>query len=96
MPLMFLVMLATAHLENFDFVMTTVRNHGRLDGDPNHQRGADFHTFAFAYEKDLIECDFCANVCRYLFYFKFLTSGNTILFASGFYDRVHVGLQGTA
>jgi hypothetical protein len=50
---------------------------------------------AFAYHEDLIEGDFCANVCRYLFYSKFLTSGNTILLPAGFYDRVHVGLQGT-
>jgi hypothetical protein len=37
----------------------------------------------------LIDGEFGTNVCRYLFYFKFFASDNFILFATGFYDRVH-------
>ena len=53
-------------------------------------RGAPIFTdFAIAYHQYLVESDFAANVCRYLFYFKFFASGNAILLATGFYDRIH-------
>jgi hypothetical protein len=38
----------------------------------------------------LIDHDFLANVRSNLFYFNFFASDNTILFATGFYDRVHI------
>jgi hypothetical protein len=44
---------------------------------------------ARAYCEHLIDGDFGTNVCRYLFYFKFFASDNFVLFATGFYDRVH-------
>jgi hypothetical protein len=37
----------------------------------------------------LVQGDFLPNVCRYLFYLEFFASGNAILLATGFYDRVH-------
>jgi hypothetical protein len=89
MALMLLIMLAAAHLENFDFVVTAMSHHGALDDSASDERGADFHRLAFAYHEDLIERDFCANFCRYLFYFEFLASANAILLAAGFYDRIH-------
>jgi hypothetical protein len=93
MPLVLLVVLAPAHLENLDLVVPAVGNHGALHRRPGNQGGADLHVLAFAYHEDLIERDFCANFCRYLFYFEFLAGANAILLAAGFYDRVHVGLQ---
>ncbi|AMO97354.1 hypothetical protein CFter6_4773 [Collimonas fungivorans] len=38
----------------------------------------------------MINSEFGANVCRYLFYFEFFAGNNLILFATGFYDRVHM------
>ena len=86
-------MLATAHLEDLDLVVTALSKHSRLDHSPCNERRADFYGFAFADHEDLIKYHFCANFCRYLFYFQFFASGDTILLATGFYDRVHVGLQ---
>ncbi len=60
-----------------------------LDGGASKEGGADLYRLAFAYHEDLVKGNFCANVCRYLFYFKFLTSANAILLATGFYDRIH-------
>jgi hypothetical protein len=89
MALTLLVMLTTTHLEDLDLVVAAVGNHGALDGGASKEGGADLYRLAFAYHQDLVKGNFCANVCRYLFYFKFLAGGNTILFATGFYDRVH-------
>ena len=90
---MLLVMLATTHLENLDFVVTALRKHSCLDCCTGNERRTDFHGFAFAQHENLVKGNFCANFCRYLFYFQFFASGNAILLATGFYDRVHVGLQ---
>jgi hypothetical protein len=89
MALMLLVMLATAHLEDLDLVVAAVGNHGALDGGASNEGGADLHRLAFAYHQDLVKSDFCANFCRYLFYFEFLAGANAILLATGFYDRIH-------
>ncbi len=90
---MLLVMLATTHLEDLDLVVTALRKHSCLDCSSSDERRADFHGFAFADHENLVKGNFCANLCRYLFYLKFFASSNTILLATGFYDRVHVGLQ---
>ena len=89
MALTLLLVQATAHLEDLDLVVTAVGNHGALDSGASKEGGADLHGLAFAYHEDLVESDLCANVCRYLFYFEFLASGNAILLAAGFYDRIH-------
>src|SRR5574338_424371 len=89
MPLVLLVVLASAHLENLDLVVTAVRNHGRLDGSPCHHRRADLHGLAFTDHEDLVDGDFGTHVGRYLFYLDLFASGNAILLATGFYHRVH-------
>jgi octaprenyl-diphosphate synthase len=63
------------------------------DRGADDDRRADLHGFAFANHENLVKGDFCANCCRYLFYFQFFAADNPILLAPGFYDRVHVGLQ---
>ncbi len=90
MTLVLLVVLAAAHLEDLDLLVATLGQNRGLDTCTSNQRRADFHGIAFANHQDLVERDFSANVCRYLFYFDFFASGNTILLATGFYDRVHL------
>lgn len=89
MSLTFLVMLTSAHLENLDLLMTTFRNNFRQNRCAFNQGGADADRFAFADSQDLVKGDFGSNFRRYLFYFVFFASGNFVLFATGFYDRVH-------
>src|SRR5437868_8926361 len=89
MALTLLVVLATAHLEDLHFVVTTLGDNGSFDGSPAHQRRTKFDLVAGAHCEHLVERDFCANVCRYLFYFKFFASSNFVLLTAGFYDRVH-------
>ncbi|KGC29702.1 hypothetical protein X979_5717 [Burkholderia pseudomallei MSHR7527] len=86
---MLLVVLPATHLEDGDLGMTTVRYDGSLDGSPTDQRRTELNRFAFAHCENLVERDFCVNVCRYLFYFQFFANGNLVLLAAGFYDRVH-------
>jgi len=50
------------------------------------------HMAVFVDGKHLVDHDLLANVRSNLFYFNFFASSNTILFAAGFYDRVHVDL----
>src|SRR5574340_326814 len=92
-PLAFPVMLAAAHLENEDFIAAAVGQHGRLDRGAGNHRGTHRNRLAIRDHQYLIQYDFAADVCRYLFYFEFLASGNPILLAAGFYDRIHVKLQ---
>ncbi|SOY51190.1 conserved membrane hypothetical protein [Cupriavidus taiwanensis] len=89
MALTLLVVLATAHLEDLHLVVTTLGDNGSLDGSPAHQRRTKLDLVAGAHCEHLVERDFCANVCRYLFYFQFFASSNLVLLAAGFYDRVH-------
>ncbi len=56
---------------------------------PDTQGRADLQVCAVADCENLINHDFLANVRSNLFYFNFFASDNTILFATGFYDRVH-------
>ncbi|KHK50533.1 hypothetical protein PI87_22280 [Ralstonia sp. A12] len=89
MPLALLVVLTTAHLEDVHFVVTTVGDDGGFDGSTAHQRRTNFELIASAHCEHLVKRDFCANVRRYLFYFKFFASSNLVLLTAGFYDRVH-------
>src|SRR4051812_23014635 len=90
MALTLLVVLATAHLENFDLIVATVRHYRSLDLGTFDQRCTKFNGVTSAHCEHLIESDFGTNVSRYLFYFEFFASSNLVLFAAGFYDRVHV------
>src|SRR5690606_27963370 len=89
--LMLLVVLATAHLEDLDLVVPAMRKNRCLDHGAGDERGANFQLVAFAHRQDLVQGDFLPDVSRYLFYLEFFASGNAILLATGFYDRVHGG-----
>ncbi|MPN60321.1 hypothetical protein SDC9_208049 [bioreactor metagenome] len=69
--------------------MTALCKNGGFDRGAFDEGRADLQRFAFADRQHLVERDFLPNVSRYLFDFQFLAGANTILFAAGFYDRVH-------
>ena len=89
MALRFAVVLATAHFENLDFVVTALRKNSSLDHSTSNERSTDLQCFTFADGQYLVKRNFLPNVCRYLFYFEFLASSNAILLTAGFYNRVH-------
>ena len=51
---------------------------------------ADLQFRAVADCEHLVDHDFLANVRSNLFYLDLFASSNLVLFATGFYDRVHV------
>src|SRR5690606_11911514 len=89
MALRLAIVLAPAHLEDADLVVTTLGNHRCRNRCPVHEGGADRKLVAAADRQDLVDRDFCSDVRRYLFYFQFLAGSDAILLAAGFYDRVH-------
>ena len=91
-PLTFLIVLATAHLEDANLVVLAVRHHRGFDSRAGHQGRTNLELSAVADSQNLVDDDLLAYVRSNLFYFNFLASSNTILFATGFYDRVHVDL----
>ena len=68
-------------------------DHLGSDGRTSDDRRADLDGFAFTDHEHLVERDFCAHICRYLFYFNFFAGCNTVLLAASFYDRIHDGLH---
>jgi hypothetical protein len=90
MALVLLVVLATAHLEDANLVVLAVRHDRGLDRGTGHQGSADLQVAAVSDSEHLVDRDFLADVRSNLFYFDFVAGSNTILLASGFYDRVHV------
>jgi len=62
MSLVFLEVLAPAHLEDRHLVAASVRHDGRLDLRARDQRGADLHLVAVADEQDFFERDRGADV----------------------------------
>src|SRR5690606_10706894 len=89
MALALLVVLATAHLEDAHFVVTTLRQNSCFDGCASHQGRADFQFSAVSDSQHLVDHDLLANVRSNLFYFDLFASSNFVLLATGFYDRVH-------
>jgi octaprenyl-diphosphate synthase len=89
MALAFLIVLATAHFENANLVVLAVCHHRGFDSCTGHQGRAHLDFSAVSNGQNLVDHDLLANVRSNLFYFDLLASGNTILFATGFYDRVH-------
>ena len=87
--LTFLIVLTTAHLEDVHFVVLAMCQNCGFDCGAGHQGRADLEFSAGTDGQNLINHDFLANVRSNLFYFNFFASDNTILFAAGFYDRVH-------
>ncbi len=69
--------------------MATMRHNRNQYRCTFDQWGTKLDGVARTYCEYLIDGDFGTNVCRYLFYFKFFASDNFVLFATGFYDRVH-------
>ncbi len=89
MPLVLLIVLAPAHLEDPDLLAAAVRDDGGLDRRARDDRLAEANAFAVADHQHLVENHFRAHVRRYLFYLEFFAGGNLVLLAAGFYDRVH-------
>jgi len=83
-----LVVLATAHLEDADLVVTTLRQDSCFDSCASHQGRANLEFCAGADCQNLVDHDLLANVRSNLFYFNFFADSNLVLFAAGFYDRV--------
>ena len=83
MPLTFLIMFASTHLENLDLFVATLCHDRCLNLSTFDQWGTEANGFTFTDGKNLIESDFGSNVSRYLFYFIFFTRDNLILLAAG-------------
>src|SRR5574344_250808 len=83
------VVLTATQLENAHLVVLTVGDHGGLHASAGHQGGANLQLGAVTDSQNLVKHDFLAYVRSNLFYLDFFASSNTILFATGFYDRVH-------
>jgi len=89
MALMFLIMLTTTHLKDFHFIVTSLGDNSSHHSGTIYQGIAHFERRALAYGENLVKSNIAADVRRYLFYFQFFASSNFILFATGFYDRLH-------
>ena len=92
MPLTLLIVLATAHFENADLVVFTMCQHRDTDSCAGHQGRANLQLCAAADCQNLVKHNLLANVRSNLFYLNFFASSNSVLFATGFYDRVHMNL----
>ena len=92
MALAFLVVLAPAHLEDANLVVTAVGHHRRFDACSGHQGCTDLELAAVTDSQYLIQHDLLAYFRSNLFYLDFFASGNAILLAAGVYDRLHVNL----
>ena len=93
MSLVFLVMLATAHLEDLDLRPPAVGDYLGRDGGAGDDGRTDLDRFALANHEHLVEGYFRAHICRYLFYFNFFAGSDAILLAASFYNRIHDGLH---
>jgi hypothetical protein len=92
MALALLVVLAPTHLEDAYLVVFAVCQDCGCDCCAGYQGGADPDVCAVSDRKHLINDNLLAYIRSNLFYFNFFASSNTILFATGFYDRVHMDL----
>jgi octaprenyl-diphosphate synthase len=92
MPLTFLIVLATAHFKNANLVVFAMCHHRDTHRCTGHQGRADLQFCAAADCQNLIKHNLLANVRSNLFYFNFFACSNSVLFATGFYDRVHINL----
>ena len=79
MPLTFLIMFASAHLENLDLFVATLCNDRCLNLSTFDQWGTEANGFTFTDGKNLIESDFGSDVSRYLFYFIFFANDTSML-----------------
>ena len=88
MPLVLLVMLAPAHLENLHLFAATLRDNRGRDRCTCNDGLTQTDALAFTDHQHLVENHTRAHIRRYLFYFEFFAGGNLVLLAAGFYDRV--------
>jgi len=86
MTLTLLIVLASTHLEDLHLIVATMRHYRCQHLGTLNQRRTKLDGFTSTHCEHLIQGDFGADVCRYLFYFQFFTSRNLILLAAGFYD----------
>src|SRR5436190_13909087 len=90
MTLPLLIMLATAHLEDAHLVMPAVCHHRGLHDCARYQGSPDLQVSAVTDSQHLVDRDLLANIRSNLFYLDLFAGGNLVLFAAGFYDRVHI------
>src|SRR5450830_731818 len=88
--LAFLIVLATTHFENGHFVVPAVSHNCDCNSCAGHQGRTNLDCAAFSDSQYLVNNDLLAYVRSNLFYFNFFSSSNLVLFATGFYDRVHL------
>ncbi len=92
MALALLIVLTTTHLENAHLVVLAVGYYRNRHSCSGHQGRTNLQLCAVADCQNLVDHDFLAYVRSDLFYLDFFAGSNTILFATGFYDRVHKNL----
>ena len=92
MALALLIMFTTTHFEDAHFVVQAMGHDRDRDRCAGHQGRANLEIGAVTDSQHLVNHNLLANVRSNLFYFNFFASSNTILFAAGFYDRVHKDL----
>ena len=93
MALAFLVVFAAAHFENAYFLAATMGYYFSCYFCAFDKRSANFYRFAVSNHQNFGQFDLAVEFGWYLFYFQFFANGNFILFAAGFYDRVHTQLH---
>src|SRR6185369_17163493 len=85
-----LIVLATAHLEDANLVMPALRHHGGHHACARYQGSPDRQVSTGTNGQHLVDRDLLANIRSNLFYLDLFASSNLVLFAAGFYDRVHI------
>src|SRR5437667_1534482 len=90
MTLPLLVVLATTHLEDAHLVMPALSQDFGHHARARHQGSPDLQVSAVTDSQHLVDRDLLANIRSNLFYLDLFAGGNLVLFAAGFYDRVHI------
>ena len=70
--------------------MPAMRQHGGHHAGARDQGSPDLQLSAGANGQHLVDRDLLANIRSNLFYFDLFACSNFVLFAAGFYDRVHI------
>src|SRR5438552_3731289 len=89
MALRFLVVLAPAQLEDFQFLAASVRHHRALHLGAGNERRADLQVVAFADEQYFVERDRRADFSRQRLHAQLRAGLNTVLLAAGLDHCVH-------
>src|SRR3954467_13053596 len=89
MPLCLAVVLAATHLVNAHLIAAPMSEDASGHGRPSDKWRAQRDIIAASDEEHLVEYDLRTDLRRYLLYFQLLPGADTVLFAAGFYDRIH-------